>query len=401
MLALAITLVPVSGYAMSSLQLFVELTPSGGTLRPPPGSYAGELVINKPITLDGGGEVTLDGEGRGSILIIKADGVTVRGMHLTRSGRSHDQVDSGIVIEANDGLFEDNTIDDSLFGIHLKQANGNTVRNNLISSIDDTPSLRGEGIRMWYSHDNRIEGNQINRARDMVFANSSDNHIVNNSIKNSRIGMEFVFSPDNTVEGNRIENNDTGIVVLYSNGLKIRGNHLSHMRNVGSSAFALKESAKVVIEDNEILHCVVGVTANSPTDPENTYHIQNNHFAYNDIAMYFYGEKGGHTINDNRFDNNIIPVVVSASSSALGHHWHDNYWDTYQGFDENNDGIGDTPYEMFIYADRLWMDRPMIKFFRGSLLLSLLDFIERLTPFSSPKLILRDLSPRMKPSSRE
>lgn len=398
-LTLGIILMPSVNHAAPSLQLFVELTPEGGTLKPPPGIYSGPLEINKAITLDGGDEVTLDGEGAGSILIIKADGVTVRGMHMTRSGRSHDQVDAGILIEANDGLFENNVIDDSLFGIHLRQANGNTVRNNLISSIDETPSLRGDGIRLWYSHENRIEGNHIHHSRDLVFANSRDNHVVRNTIKDSRIGMEFVFSPDNTIEDNRIEYNDTGIIVLYSSGLKIRANYLSHMRNVSSSAFAIKESSGVMIEGNEILHCAIGVVANSPTDPGNTIQLQNNHFAYNDVAMYFYGEKGGHTINNNRFENNIMQVVVSASSSAMGHHWHDNYWDTYYGFDENNDGIGDTPYEMYIYADRLWMDRPMIKFFRGTLLLGLVDFIERLTPFSSPKLILRDPSPHVKPAS--
>lgn len=390
-------LMSAQGHAAPPLQLFVDLTQPGSTLRPPPGIYSGPLVIDKPITLDGGHQVILDGGGEGTILTVKADGVTVRGMQLVRSGRSHDQVDAAILLEANDALIEDNTIENSLFGVHLRQAHGNTVRDNRIRSIDEQPSLRGEGVRIWYSHDNHIEGNHIDHVRDLVIANSSDNMLSHNVITNSRIGMEFIFSPDNTVDANLIEKNDTGIVVLYSNGLQIRGNQLSHMSNVGSAAFALKESSGVMIANNKILHCATGVVANSPTHPENTFHMQYNHFAYNNIAMYFYGEKGGHTISNNRFENNIIPVVVSASSSAFEHDWHNNYWDTYQGFDDDHDGIGDTPYEMFIYADRLWMDRPMIKFFRGSLVLSTLDFLERLAPFSAPKLILRDATPRMRP----
>lgn len=380
------------------LQLFVDLTPPGGTLKPPPGTYAGPLVIKKPITLEGGHQVTLDGEGEGSVLIVKADGVTVRGMRLTGSGESHDGVDAGLLIEANDGLFEDNDIDNCLFGIHLKQAHGNTVRNNRITSLERTPSLRGEGLRMWYSHENLIEGNRISKARDLVFANSTDNRILNNDISHSRIGMEFVFSPDNIVEGNRISHNGTGIVVLYSNGVQIRNNHLSHMRDVGGSGFALKESSQVLIEGNEILHCAIGVVANSPTHPENIFRMRDNHLAYNDIAMYFYGEKGGHIITDNRFENNLMQVVVSASSSARAHDWRNNYWDTYEGFDRDRDGHGDSPYDLFVYADRLWMERPMIKFFRGSPLLDMLDFIERLAPFSAPHRILSDPSPRIDPA---
>ncbi|WP_419596764.1 right-handed parallel beta-helix repeat-containing protein, partial [Thiolapillus sp.] len=78
--------------ALPPLQLYVEITPEGGTLKPPPGEYSGPVVIRKRITLDGGGS--------GSILTIEADGVVVRGLHLSHSGDSHDQVDAGILIKA-------------------------------------------------------------------------------------------------------------------------------------------------------------------------------------------------------------------------------------------------------------------------------------------------------------
>ena len=38
------------------------------------------------------------------------------------------------------------------------------------------------------------------------------------------------------------------------------------------------------------------------------------------------------------------------------------------------DGVGDTPYEIRAYADRIWMDTPMARFFRSSPILELLDF---------------------------
>jgi nitrous oxidase accessory protein len=72
------------------------------------------------------------------------------------------------------------------------------------------------------------------------------------------------------------------------------------------------------------------------------------------------------------------------------------YWDDYQGFDRNGDGIGDTPHEVYLFADRIWMETPLATFFRNSPVLEMLDFLERLAPFSSPHLVLRDPAPRMR-----
>ncbi|WP_428624380.1 nitrous oxide reductase family maturation protein NosD [Sedimenticola sp.] len=382
-------------YALPPMQLFVDITPPGGVLTLPAGSYAGPVVIRRPITIDGKGEVTVDGEGSGTVISVEADGVTLRGLHLTHSGDSHDQVDAGLLLAADDGVIEDNQIDDVLFGIHLRQANGNVVRNNRIRSRAGEPSLRGEGIRLWYSMDNLLEGNRISQVRDVLFTNSSDNRFIGNVIENSRIGMEFIFSPDNEVKQNRLVGNTSGIVVLYSNRVTISHNKLLNMPDATSSALAVKASSQVRVESNDIVRCAIGITANSPAFPENIIYLNDNHFAYNDVAMYFYGEKGGHIIHGNRFTGNIIPVAVSAATSARGNDWRDNIWDTYEGFDRDQDGAGDTPHNVYLYSDRLWMDRPMVRFFRGSPVLELVDFIERLAPFSHPELILSDPTPRI------
>ena len=390
---LAGILLPGIGYGLPPLQLFVELTPAGGVLRPAPGSYSGPVVIDRPLTLDGAGAVTIDGGGSDTVLSVKADGAVVRGLRLTNSGDSHDGIDAGLLLEADGALIENNVIDNTLFGIHIKQANDNVIRNNRISSRPVEPNLRGDGIRMWYSHGNLIADNQFTKVRDLVFANSSDNRILGNSVHDSRIGMQFIFSPENRVQDNTISRNHTGIVVLYSDDLVIRGNRLRHMRSTAGSALSLKESSQVTIEENEVLHCAVGVGANAPIHPENIYYLKRNHFAFNDIALYFYGENGGHVIQDNRFEQNFVDVAASAPVGARYHRWRGNLWDNYEGFDRDRDGTGDTPHEIYAYSDRIWMDRPMARFFRGSPLLNLIDFTERLAPFSNPELVLRDPTP--------
>jgi len=384
--------------AAPPLQLYVALTPSGGTLKPEPGTYSGPVVIDKPITIDGGGKVTVDGGGEGTVLTITADKVQVRGLHLTRSGTSHDAVDAGILVKADGVTIENNRIDQTLFGIHLSNANDNIIRNNRISSLSDRDiSIRGDGIRVWYSHGNLIEGNEIEGVRDLVFSNASDNRVIGNHIHDSRISMEFVYSPDNEVHGNDLEHNVTGITVIYSQSVDIRDNRIAHLRKLTGSGISVKESYNISIAHNRIAHCAIGLLATAPLQPENILHIEHNLFTYNDVATYFYGERGGHAIHANQFVGNFVDVMGSAPPPTLLNHWEGNYWDRYPGFDRDGDGVGDQPYRVWLYADRIWMARSMARFFRGSVALSLVDFMERLLPSSKPDLIYEDPVPLMKP----
>lgn len=384
-----------TGYCLPALQPLIDATPEGGVLRPPPGTYAGPAVITHLITLDGGGKVTVDSGGRGTVLSVRANGTTVRGLHLTNSGPTHDGVDAGLLLEANDAVIENNVIDDALFGIHLKAANRNTIRGNRITSKPVDLNLRGDGVRLWYSRFNLIEDNEITATRDLTFANSADNRIIGNTVREGRYAMQFIFSPRNVVERNTLTHNGTGIAVLYSEGVAIRNNRIWHTLSAAGAALVFKDSSQVVVEENEVLHCSLGLEANVPVHAENILYVRRNRFAHNVTGMYFYGEKGGHVIHGNRFEKNLVQVVVSNSNTARGNDWQGNYWDDYEGFDLNHDGVGDTPHELYAYADRIWMETPMATFFRNSPAFELIDFLERLAPFSAPQLILRDPAPRV------
>jgi nitrous oxidase accessory protein len=78
--------------------------------------------------------------------------------------------------------------------------------------------------------------------------------------------------------------------------------------------------------------------------------------------------------------------------------WDQNYWDDYEGFDRNGDGIGDNPYIDYQYADKVWMLNPNIKFFYGSPVISILNFIAKLAPISEPVKLLEDKHPMMEES---
>lgn len=385
----------VPAWAAQPLQALIDATPVGGLLRLAPGSYDGPAVIDKPMTLDGQGKAVVAGGGRGTVLTLRSNGAVVRGLVVRDSGGTHDGVDSGIQIEGDDNLVEDNRVEDVLFGIHLRQGNRNRVLKNHVLGKDLPLGLRGDGLRLWNSRHNRVEGNAFRRVRDLTLANSPDNRIAANRLDDARYGMHIVFSPRTVAEGNRIANTGTGIVVMYSPEVTVRGNSIAHALEGGGGGVAFKDSGEGLVEDNHIIHCAVGLQANTPLNADRVLTIRKNRFAHNIVGISFYGEKGGHKILDNRFENNLSQVVASAPGVGEANVWHGNRWSDYEGFDRNGDGIGDTPYELYAYADRIWMELPKAKFFANSPVLELLDFLERLAPFSSPSLILRDPAPRM------
>ncbi len=394
----------VAGGALAApppLQALIDATPAGGTLRPPAGRYAGPAVIGKPLTLDGGGRVVLDGGGRGTVLSVRAGNVVVRGLRLTNSGSSHDGVDAGLLVEADQVRVEGNTLDDVLFGVHLKQANHALVRGNEIRGRPAELNLRGDGIRLWNSRYNRIEGNRLRNLRDLTVANSPENLFARNVIANGRYGMQLVFSPRNRIEGNLVSHNTTGIALLYSDQVTLVGNRVEHARDVAGAGLAFKGSGEARVEANTLLHCTVGIQTDAPPNPDAPHRFLNNRIAHNVTGMYFYGEKGGHVVRGNQFRNNLLQVGVSGATSARDNDWRGNDWDDYEGFDRNGDGIGDTPYTIYYYADRIWMETPPARFFRNSPVLELLDFLERLAPFSAPDRILSDPAPRWHTNGRQ
>ncbi len=387
---------PLAAAAEQSLQTWLDMALPGTVLRLPAGQYRGPATISKPLTLEAQGKVVIDGGGKGTVLTIKSDRVTVRGLVIRGSGGSHDSIDGGIMAEGNDLLIENNVVEDVLFGISLHKTKDSVVRGNRIRSRPVDSADRGDGIRLWYSMGNRIENNDIAQIRDVTVSNSPRNRYTGNTIRDSRRAFNFLFAHRSLIEGNLLEKNSTGIIALNSDGLIIRNNRILHAMDASGAGVALKETSAALIQGNEIVHCAHGIMADSPMNPINRIVFIDNTIAHNITGIYFYGAKGGHIAINNTFKSNLWPVTIIGDGDPMNDTWWGNRWDTYEGFDLDGDGFGDKPHELHAWADRIWMETPSATFFRNSPVLELLDFLERLAPFSTPSLILRDTAPRMR-----
>jgi len=383
-----------SGYP--PLQPLIDAAKAGDTVVPPPGIYAGPVTIELPITLDGQNKVTIDAGGKGSVIYLDTDGGSVRNLRLINSGESHNDIDSGVQVRGNFNVIKDNVIENTLFGIDLQQSESNIIRRNHISSQDHDLGMRGDAIRLWYSFKNKITDNVIDNSRDFVVWYSADNYIARNRVTNGRYSLHFMYSRYNLIEDNKFLNNAVGIFLMYSDGVILRRNEITHATGASGIGIGFKETSGLILEDNKIMYCSTGLYLDvSPYDPDSTNLMKNNLVAFNAIGIRFLNDWKGNQFIENQFKGNITPIAVSGGGSANRNLWQDNYWDGYEGFDLNHDGVGDTPHEIYSYSDRLWMDVPGAQFFKGSAILEVIDFLERLAPFSDPVLMIRDKTPQM------
>ncbi|MDH5765491.1 MAG: nitrous oxide reductase family maturation protein NosD [Gammaproteobacteria bacterium] len=379
-----------------NLQKIIDEAKKGDVIVLEPGVYKGAVIIEKPITIDGQGKAVIDAGGKGSVVYLDTDGAVIRNLHLTNSGSSHNDIDSGIQVRGNFNVIKDNIIDNCLFGVDLQQSEFNVVRRNEISSKPVDLGMRGDAIRLWYSFGNKITHNYIHDSRDTVVWYSKDNVISHNKSTRGRYALHFMYAQYNKIEHNKYWDNSVGIFLMYSDGVEIRNNEVSYANGATGVGIGMKESSEIVVVGNKLLYNAVGFYMDvSPFQPDTVNHVENNLVAFNNIGVRFLNDWPGNHFINNRFKSNINQVSVSDGDTANRNRWDGNYWDDYRGFDLNKDGIGDTPYEYYSYADRIWMDVPAAEFFKGSPLLEVLDFIERLAPFSPPELVMRDSKPKL------
>ena len=381
-----------------ALQPLIDATPDGGTLDLKPGVYAAPAVVSRPITLRGEPGAVIDGGGVGSLLTLKANQTTVSGVTFRNSGDRHEQTDACVQARGQFNIVKDNVFENCLFGVDLQQAHNNIVRRNRITSHDVEEGVRGDAIRIWYSNDVRVEDNEVTDARDSVIWYSHGVKMTRNSFVGGRYGVHLMYAHGNEVTDNRFVANTVGVFLMYSNDNLVENNLIRYSQGPAGIGIGFKESSGAKILRNDILANAQGLFLDaSPYEPDATNLFENNRLAYNGVALLMHSDWDGNIFQGNDFVGNHSTVRMNSNGGAARNVWAGNYFDDYQGFDRNRDAIGDTPHEVWSWADRLWADVKDAQFFRASPSLELLDLVERMASLVEPQLLLRDPRPRTNP----
>ncbi|RLA74778.1 MAG: nitrous oxide reductase family maturation protein NosD [Epsilonproteobacteria bacterium] len=382
------------------LQDAIDNAPAGSILKLPAGVYKGNIVIDKPITIIGKEKgVIIDGGGKGTVIKVTGSYVTLKNLKIINSGELHHQLDAAITLSNGKHCeVSDCVIDDCLFGIDAQMISNSIISNNTITSKHFDLGLRGDGLRLWYSHDNLIKKNSLIKSRDMVVWYSHGNIIEENYGEWCRYSLHFMYAGKNIVRNNKYKFNSVGIFFMYSQDTIATGNVVQSSLGATGMGIGLKDVTNFTLEDNTVIYCAQGLYIDrSPFEPDTNNWIINNKILYNAEALHFHSLSENNIIKKNVIMGNIEDIVNDSRGSKTNENEIvGNYWDNYAGFDKDGDNVGDTPHKVYQYADQLWVYNPDVKFFYGSPVISLLNFLAKLAPFSKPVFIMEDEKPQVR-----
>ena len=384
----------------NALQEAINSAEPGSKLELPAGVYKGNIVINKPLIIDGiDKRAIIVGDGNGTVIRVTSPNVTLKNLTIKHSGAQHERVDAGVSLKNASGSKVLNCkIVDVLFGIDMQESHNCHIENNYITSKPFSLGLRGDAIRLWYSNDNILRKNFITKSRDFVVWYSHGNLIEENFGEYCRYSLHFMYTGKNIVKNNTYEHNSVGIFFMYSQDTIATGNTVRNSLGTTGLGIGLKDASNYTIKNNTLIYCARGFYIDrSPFQPGTKNFIENNKILYNAEGVHFHSLSIANEFRGNILKGNIENIINDSYNTKVEKNlWDGNYWDNYQGFDKNKDGIGDTPHIERYYADKMWLYKPEVKFFYASPVIGVVNFLAKLAPLSEPVILAVDKHPKIK-----
>ncbi|MCK5332093.1 MAG: nitrous oxide reductase family maturation protein NosD [Candidatus Marinimicrobia bacterium] len=378
-----LTVVPGRDWPASSganLQEIIDGMVDGDRLLIGPGKYSGAIVVDRQIEIIGEDYPFINGEKQLDAVLITADSVSVSGLEIQWSGTRLLEDESGIKIEGDFVTIENCRIINTLHGIYVKGGKQVTLRNNLIKGrVDLQTALRGNGIHIWYSRDNLLDGNEINFTRDGIYFSFVDEtKVIGNYVHDVRYGLHYMYSDDNRFTGNRFEQNVAGAALMYSQRIHFNSNIFAHNRGYRAYGVLYQSCDFCTAYDNLIIDNTRGVFFSD----SNFNELWNNDIVENDIAVQINANCEDNKIYSNNFLENLSGLVVDAK--GFPNYWADeglgNYWTNYRGYDLDDNQIGDYSHKLQNVFEYLEVDYPEVRLYLFSPAAQALEVAERTFP---------------------
>lgn len=387
------TIVVSKSGGTSTLTKAFELAEDGDTIIVKEGVYKeGPLVLEKKVTLIGEGFPVIDGEDQHEILLLEFDDIYISGFVFKNSGTSNFNDIAALKIQnSKNFVVEGNRFENNFFAIHTMNSSHGLIQDNHVASGQVKGKSAANGIHCWKGKDITIIGNTVTGHRDGIYLEFvTDSKIEDNkSIKNSRYGLHFMFAHDNVYTNNIMSANGAGVAVMYSKRIAMYRNTFSD--NWGNSAYGvlLKEIKDSHIEGNKFLDNTMGVYA----EGSDRVVMKNNEYIRNGWALNIQSSCSDFEVNNNNFIGNTFDVGTNGDLRL--NNFDSNYWDKYEGYDLNRDGVGDIPYRPVTFYSVIIERNPGALMLFRSFFVKLMDKAEDAFPSLTPE-NLRDNKPLMR-----
>lgn len=403
--SMAATLDVGAGAPYATVGAAVAVAAPGDTVHVRNGVYKEHVRIERPLSIEGDPEAILDGGGADTVIAIEAGGVRIAGVSIRSSGASLVGEDAAVRITRAPGCTVENTrIDDTLFGILVNGSPGVRISGNHIRGKDLPIPLRGDGIRVNGSGRSTVAKNLIERSRDLSIWQSSHVTVSRNVVRGSRYGLHYMYCDDDLFEDNVFEDNQVGGAIMYSRRLTLRRNRFSGSRGPSAYGLLIKVADDLLVEDNRFLDNTHGVYLDeAPQARGSSCLFRGNVIGGNDVGVALEPSVAGSVFTDNSLVTNRVQVLLLGSrrSHAEQNAWsaagRGNYWSDYVGFDQDGDGIGDTPHRVEQYFEDLAERYPAAGLLRMGPASEALELAARAFPIVKPQPTAVDEHPLVRP----
>lgn len=358
------------------------------------GEYkARDIIIKKHgLIIIGINNPVIDAGNESGIMTIEANDVTVKGITFRNTGISFVSDVCAIKVQNSEGVkIQNNIVENSFFAIYFSNTTNSYVDNNIINGNSVTESFSGNGIHLWNCNNILVSNNTIKRQRDGIYLEFAKNSVIlnNASSENLRYGLHFMFSEGNKYVLNKFSMNGAGVAVMYTKRVEMIWNDF--FDNWGENAYGLllKDIDNSTIYFNNFTKNTVGIYS----EGSNKLTVQNNRFENNGWAMKILGNCYDDVFSYNSFRNNTFDLATNSSRNTNKFEY--NYWDKYNGYDLEKDGIGDVAYRPMNLFSLLIETSPDAIILLNSFMVNIIDFAEKMSPAFTPESLI-DERPLMK-----
>ncbi len=378
---------------LCSIKSAIKLSANGDTIRILPGVYKeGNLVVQKSIVLIGIEYPVLDGENKFEIFTVAANDVSIIGLRMINTGvGSINDISAINAIEANRLRVLNNQLENTFFGIHLSNSKHCLVKGNIIHSNAHAEHQIGNGIHAWKCDSVTVRNNTVSGHRDGIYFEFVTNSLVENNFShhNIRYGLHFMFSHNDEYRFNIFQNNGAGVAVMYTKKVKMIHNRFEDNWGAASYGLLLKDIGDAEIQNNRFTKNTVAVYM----EGSSRCHFLSNVFSNNGWAVKMQANCDDNYFTKNSFLSNTFDMATNGS--LVLNQVDANYWDKYEGYDLNNDKVGDVPYHPVSLYSMVVEKMPSAVMLWRSFLVYLLDRTEKVIPSITPE-NLKDNHPAMR-----
>ncbi len=365
----------------ASLQDKIERALPGETIEIPKGVYEENLVLTKPITLKGQGEVTIRSDKEKPAITIKGKNVSLKNVKVEYEGE--DKEATAIYITGTGHQLSDLEIETTRFGIKLDHASDIKIQDGQIMG-----QWKGTGVDLWKSSHNTIRKMNIGNMEDGIYLEQSHkNTLAQNNIQLSRYGMHLMYSDDNVLKDNISYYNMTGTMLMEVDRVQVVGNDLSYnSSNVNSQGLLIYYMKDSLIANNTLTANRLGIYIETS---------ENNQIEYNQVKDNFIGVQFKKA-NDNQLTKNTFVGNVNEAQAieSSNNRIDQNYWDASAKLDMKGNGKSIIPFTADPYFLTLTADVPEFQLFFQAPGVTLLQRMLK----SPADQVLSDETPLMEPT---